>query len=199
MVYVDGFNLYYGLKDSGWKRFYWLNVQLLARNLLKPPQHLLHVKYFTALITSPAARQRRQSIYLEALSTLDGFSIYYGKYHLNTKICRNCGYADHVPSEKMTDVNIAVELLGDAFQDAFDTAILISADSDLTAPIETVRRLFPHKRVLVVFPPNRSSAALTQIASAYFSIGRAKLAQSQFAPEITKPNGFILKRPPEWR
>ena len=32
------------------------------------------------------------------------------------------------PIEKMTDVNIAVELMQDAFQDAFDTAILISAD-----------------------------------------------------------------------
>ncbi|MGH9629467.1 MAG: NYN domain-containing protein [Bryobacteraceae bacterium] len=44
-------------------------------------------------------------------------------------------------SEKMTDVNIAVELLQDAFQGAFDTAILISADSDLIAPIAAVRRL----------------------------------------------------------
>ena len=42
----------------------------------------------------------------------------------------------------MTDVNIAVELLQDAFQDAFDTAILISADSDLIAPIAAVKRSF---------------------------------------------------------
>jgi hypothetical protein len=35
-VYVDGFNLYYGLKSKGWKRYYWLNLQKLGENLRKP-------------------------------------------------------------------------------------------------------------------------------------------------------------------
>ncbi|GEM_PF-2744616 len=34
----------------------------------------------------------------------------------------------------MTDVNIAVELMQDAFQDAFDSAILISADRISSRP-----------------------------------------------------------------
>ena len=28
-VYVDGFNLYYGLKSKGWRRFYWLDIRAL--------------------------------------------------------------------------------------------------------------------------------------------------------------------------
>ena len=40
IAYVDGFNLYFGLKDKGWRRFYWLNVQLLVQNLLKLNQDL---------------------------------------------------------------------------------------------------------------------------------------------------------------
>ena len=36
----------------------------------------------------------------------------------------------------MTDVNIAVELLCDAHADAFDTAILLSADGDLTGAVQ---------------------------------------------------------------
>lgn len=35
----------------------------------------------------------------------------------------------------MTDVNIAVEMMRDAFQDRFDAALLISADSDLVASL----------------------------------------------------------------
>jgi uncharacterized LabA/DUF88 family protein len=31
----------------------------------------------------------------------------------------------------MTDVNIAVELMQDAFQNKFDTALLVTANSDL--------------------------------------------------------------------
>ena len=55
----------------------------------------------------------------------------------------------------MTDVNIAVHLLEDAYDGVFDTALLISADGDLAAPVEAVRRRFPTKRIIVVAPPDR--------------------------------------------
>jgi hypothetical protein len=44
IVYVDGFNLYFGLKSKKWQRYYWLNPRLLAENLLKPGQTLVAVK-----------------------------------------------------------------------------------------------------------------------------------------------------------
>ena len=40
----------------------------------------------------------------------------------------------------MTDVNIAVEMLTDVFQDKLDKALIISADSDLAGPIRKVSR-----------------------------------------------------------
>ena len=48
ITYIDGFNLYFGLKDSGYRRYYWLDVERLAENILRPGQELLAVKYFTA-------------------------------------------------------------------------------------------------------------------------------------------------------
>ena len=57
----------------------------------------------------------------------------------------------------MADVNIAVELLGDAQGDVFDTAMVISGDSDLSSPIESVRWRYSGKRVIVAFPPDRAS------------------------------------------
>jgi uncharacterized LabA/DUF88 family protein len=104
-----------------------------------------------------------------------------------------------MPNEKMTDVNIAVGVLTDAFQDRFDAALLISADSDLRAPIDAVERLFPGKRAIVAFPPNRVSKELRSIATGYISIGENELRQSQFPDEVVKPNGFILRRPAQWR
>jgi hypothetical protein len=47
-VYVDGRNLYYGLKSRGWRRYYWLDLRRLAENLLRPSQRLTAVRYFTA-------------------------------------------------------------------------------------------------------------------------------------------------------
>lgn len=36
----------------------------------------------------------------------------------------------------MTDVNIATAIIVDAYKDAYDMAMLISGDSDLTPPIK---------------------------------------------------------------
>lgn len=132
ITYVDGFNLYYGLRSKSWRRYYWLNLRELSLRLLKPDQHLVCVKYFTARISYPPDKVDRQNSYIEALETLPDLYIFYGKYQVNPQICPSCGATSYIPGEKMTDVNIAVEMLTDVYQNLFDTAILISADSDLT-------------------------------------------------------------------
>jgi uncharacterized LabA/DUF88 family protein len=198
IAYIDGFNLYFGLKAARWKRFYWLNVQSLVRNLLKGEQDLVFTKYFTSRVSYPPDKERRQSTYIEALETLSDFQVHYGHYQANPQRCRECGTKTMVPSEKMTDVNIAVELLSDAYQDKFDVALLISADSDLTAPLLTIKSLFPEKRIIVAFPPQRHSAQLERIAHGSFQIGRASLAKSGFPDSVPKAGGFILKKPSEW-
>ncbi|MCD6599024.1 MAG: NYN domain-containing protein [Dehalococcoidia bacterium] len=197
--YVDGFNLYFGLKSKGWGRYYWLNIQLLVQNLLKPNQKLLATKYFTARIANPPDKQRRQSTYIEALETLSDFQIFYGKYQLNPRQCSHCGFQDKVPNEKMTDVNIAVEILKDAYQDNFDVALLISADSDLVPPIKTVRELFPNKRVVIASPPARYSVDLVNSSNKSFVISRRKIAKSLLPEEITKEDDYILRCPPSWK
>ena len=30
IAYIDGYNLYHGLREQNWKRFYWLNLQRLS-------------------------------------------------------------------------------------------------------------------------------------------------------------------------
>ena len=50
IAYVEGFNLYFGLREKGWRRFYWLNVQLLVQNLLMFNQDLVMTKYITGNI-----------------------------------------------------------------------------------------------------------------------------------------------------
>ena len=147
IAYVDGFNLYFGLKSKDWKRYYWLDVTKLATNLLKSNQSLQKTKYFTSRIIESPAKIKRQTTYIEALGTLDNIEIYYGKYQMNDRACTKCNQIQRIPFEKMTDVNIATELLSDVFQDQFDTALLISADSDLSAPLSKVRQLFPEKQV----------------------------------------------------
>lgn len=202
VVYIDGFNLYFGLKARGWRRFYWLDPRLLARNLLKPRQQLVCVKYFTARISahpSDPGKQKRQATWLEALETLPDTKVFYGHYLPKEQRCFNCGATWIAHEEKMTDVNIAVELLRDAYDDQFDTALVISADSDLAPPIEAVLTKFPRKRVIVICPPERQSKKLETVASAMFRLGRKMLQDSQLPDTYAKPDGYVLKRPESWK
>jgi len=196
--YIDGFNLYFGLKRKVWKRYYWLNVQKLSNNLLSKDQSLIATKYFTSRIASPPDKVKRQNTFLEALATLEHLKIFYGQYQMNSQECKRCGNIWPSPSEKMTDVNISVELLSDAFQDKYDTALLISGDSDLTGPIKKIHELFPKKRIVIAFPPETFSFELSKIADAHFTIGRKRLSDSVFDDEVKKIDGFILKRPNRW-
>jgi uncharacterized LabA/DUF88 family protein len=201
IAYVDGFNLYFGLKSKNWRRYYWLNLQTLAQRLLKPHQQLVFTKYFTSRVSSSPwdpHKSKRQNTYIEALMTLSDIEVQAGHYLAKTIQCKKCGHRWVSHEEKMTDVNIAVEMTMDAFQNRFDTALLISADSDLTRAIETIQGVLPQKRVIVAFPPDRHSARLRQIANASFTIGRKNIADSQFPDAVTKPDGFVLHRPSEW-
>jgi uncharacterized LabA/DUF88 family protein len=199
IAYIDGFNLYFGLMTKGWGRYRWLNLQLLAENLLKQDQKLVFTKYCTARVASPPEKQKRQSTYIEALETLKDFGIFYGKYQLNPVECRRCGWQSKQPNEKMTDVNIAVEMLKDAYRDAFDVALLISADSDLVPAIDAVKQLSPNKRIVIAFPPARKSLEMTKHAHAYFTIGEANIAKSLFPKKVQRADGYTLERPPLWK
>ena len=92
IAYVDGYNLYHGLRAKGWKRFYWLNIAALARQLLKPDQTLASTKYFTTVVKHPDDKRRRQAVFLEALQTLPDFRIFYGQFLEDLLTCRKCGH-----------------------------------------------------------------------------------------------------------
>ena len=202
IVYIDGFNLFFGLKNKHWKRYYWLDVNKLSQKILKPSQHLISVKYFTSLVSSTKEdpkKDRRQLNYLEALSTNSLCAIFYGHYLRKTVRCKKCGNTWETHEEKMTDVNIGVEMLNDAYKNQFDTAILISGDSDLMGPIEMVRKQFSEKRIVVAFPPKLVSNQHKKVSHAYFTIGRKIISESQFPDRVVKEDGFVLKRPEMWR
>ena len=201
-VYIDGFNLYYGLRAKRWRRYYWLDVRSLSENLLRPNQDLVEVHYFTTKVfrePNNPGKFTRQRTFLHATELLQGVSIHYG-YHLSKKMsCSVCGSTWQTYEEKMTDVNIATKLLGDAQDDVFDTAIVVSGDGDLTTPVRAVRKRYSKKRTVIAFPPGRHAAGLIRAASAYFTIGRDVFRDSQLPNQITKADGYVLRRPTNWK
>jgi len=169
----------------------------LIQSYLTPNQELIGIKYFTSRITNNPAKQKRQIIYLDAIEN-SGVQIIYGLYKAINIECRNCGHLWSVSNEKMTDVNIATFLIIDAFSNKYDTAILVSGDSDLVPPIKAVQKYFPGKTISVFFPPKRQNNSVAAAAKGFLVIGRKRLLDHQFPEEIKKPDGYVLKKPNEW-
>jgi hypothetical protein len=68
-VFVDGFNLHYGIRSRCGRKLWWLDVQALALCYLRPWQSLVEVKYFTARFQDDQALIDAQSMYLDALES----------------------------------------------------------------------------------------------------------------------------------
>ncbi len=199
IAYVDGFNLYFGMKSQGLRAGYWLDIPRLLVKYLMPGQQLVGTKYFTSRVAGSPEKARRQNVYLEALATRPGLSMHYGQYRAQRRRCGACGAEWTVPQEKMTDVNIATELLKDAFADRVDLALLASADSDLSGPIRAYRELWPSKRILALFPPGRGSVEIEALVHGKRRIRAAAVLECQMPDAVVGPDGHVKHRPSEWK
>lgn len=199
VAYVDGFNLYFGLREAYGRRYHWLDLQRLVVNLLHHDQQLRAVHYFTARIRDDPDAGSRQSTYLDALTSHSPLvRITEGRFKERPRRCRSCGAGWVVYEEKETDVNIAIAMIKDAARDIYDTAILVSGDTDLRPVVATVKELRPDKRIVLAFPPRRHPQALMRAADAYITIGRARIHDAQLPPKIITRGGVTLNRPVYW-
>jgi hypothetical protein len=203
-VYVDGFNLYYGLSQlcKGRGPWRWLDLETWVRSQSPAAFEIAHVRYFTAHV-KPAywAKAKRQKKFLRALRA-KGVTVHKGKYET-----RESQYPlRDDPStmvwvlrteEKQSDVNLASYLLLDALvTKEIEAAIVVSNDSDLVFPVKTLRSEgFP---VGILNPhPERPGAELRDIASFYRLAKVSKVLAAQMPEEITDEHG-AFHCPPRW-
>jgi len=196
-AYVDGFNLYFGIREKG-RRHLWLDLEGLVRSLLKPHQQLVAVRYFTARVRNDPPAEHRQQTYLNALAAHSSMlDIRQGRFQQKSKTCHSCGSSWLEYEEKETDVSLSVSLLEDGINHLYDTALIVSADGDMSPAIRALRRLLPGVRVVAALPPNRRSFGLQAVCDATIPIGMAKVRQSQL-PNAVNAGSRILLRPPHW-
>lgn len=158
IVYIDGFNFYYGLRsDRRWKKYYWLDFVKLFEMFMKPNQELVSVKYFSARVKDPD-KSIRQGALFQANKENTKFKLILGKYLQKEITCFKCGNVIKTFEEKESDVRIATQIVADAYQDNCDIAIVVSADSDMIPAIELAKEA--KHPVYVYFPPNQYSSHL---------------------------------------
>ena len=204
IVYVDGFNLYYGaLRGTPFK---WLDLVAMCRKLL-PRHDIRSIKYFTARVAARPGdpdQAMRQQAYLRALQASGPVQIVYGHF-LTTRV--RMPVAGSPPGqqrfewvikteEKGSDVNLATHLLVDAFRGRFEAAVVVSNDSDLAEPVRVVRQELG--RVVGMLNPHRHpSRGLLRHASFLKPIRPGVVASSQLPSGLFDKDGWIRK-PRQW-
>lgn len=200
IVYVDG-NLYHGLHQAHGRRFLWLDLVKLARQL-RPREEEVMVRYFTAPVLDDPQAASRQGSYLQALTAHNGpaVEVIHGRYQRKPKQCTKCQASWVSYEEKQTDVNIAISLVSDAATRKASSMLVVSADSDLAPAVKQARVLAPATHIAAAFPPRRSSGELRTLMPASFQIGRAKISASLLPDTIVDPEtGHSISRPTKWR
>lgn len=205
IVYVDGFNLYYGcLKNSSFK---WLNLKALFTNLLDSSHHIEKIKYYTAHISSREENndsRLRQKYYLQAIEKyIPEIEIYYGHYlthAISAKVVNPPPNFIKVykTEEKGSDVNLALHVLNDAWKDAYDCAVVVSNDSDLSEALRLVKNQ-NSKTIGLIFPntngKRKPSRELASHADFIKHIRAHTLSESQLPDRIPGTN---IHKPSNW-
>ena len=199
-AFVDGFNLYHALDDAGSHHLKWVNLRQLCQAFAPTPDHDLGpVYYFSAFATWRPDAYRRHRAFALALAEV-GVTTVMGKFKEKDRTCWSCKsrWKDH--EEKETDVNIALCLLRDGFQDGFDRALIVSGDSDLAPAVRMVRQLFPQKEVRIIAPYGRAySMDLVNAAGGVSEARRMKLIhleRSLLPTEVRRADGSIVATRP---
>jgi uncharacterized LabA/DUF88 family protein len=201
IVYVDGFNLYYGaVRDTPYK---WLDLDALCR-LLLPSDSIVRIKYFTARVKPLAdpGQPVRQQTYLRALAALPNLEIIFGQFYSHEVRMPLAARAGHgvvwvtKAEEKGSDVALATHLVHDAHRGLYDTAAIVSNDSDLVPPVRIVRTALG-KQVGILSPRNPGSVALERATDFVHFIHRSQLQACQFPPTLRDATGAFHK-PASW-
>lgn len=197
---IDGFNLYHAIASLRRPELKWVNLKVLSGIFINTSiEQLDTVFYFTAYADHVAAPiLQAQKAYIKALKIVAVQPIL-GYFKKKERKCPNCSckWASH--EEKETDVNIASYLIDLAYQNAFDRALVISNDSDLSPAIRLIRKRFPEKRITTVAPPNYyHSNELIQASSDKARIRSEHLEQALFPPVVEGPTGLLVNCPKEY-
>ena len=178
---VDGFNLYHAVDELDLdpythrplhkkQHLKWLDLAGLAKAFIQPTRETLAgVWYFSAFATWLPAPYQRHLAYVKALQAM-GVHVVLGNFKQKHRHCQKCKTAWIAHEEKESDVNFAIQLLQLAHENAFDKALLLTADTDLVPAIKLVASKFPEKHLVAVIPERRFRTAMELRGACHQSI-----------------------------
>jgi len=178
MIFIDGQNLLYACRKfsrkSGTGKKFRYDESKLERMLinLRPNRKLIQVRYYTAVAEVDPNRlndEKRFQRQMNSISILQSFRKWYVFHKIArsypvlcphcrnngkevTTVCPDCKREITMPKNKGVDVSLAADLLVYGLHDKFpyDTAIVVSGDTDFAPVIDTIKTHRPEVRIEVV-------------------------------------------------
>jgi hypothetical protein len=202
-VYVDGFNLYYGaVRGTPYK---WLDIRKMCE-LAFPKNDIAEIHYCTAIVKDAPwdpHQSTRQQMFIRALETTD-VEVHYGSFL--SKVVRmplanpprsGSRMVEVIKTEeKGSDVALGALLVAHAYQQRYESAIVLSNDSDLVLPIKIVREELGLP-VGIYNPHARFSVELSGVATFRKQVRQGVLSAAQFPHTLSDEHGTITK-PESW-
>lgn len=199
--YVDGYNLYRGIKQEYGRKWLWLDIGGLCADITDSAQQIQAIHYCTAMSKGDAASRKRQEDYWKALRTVPLLKRHLGRFQDIPRYCKapGCGAMVGRFSEKQTDTRLASLMVADAMADRTDVLALICGDEDLVPPVQVIRSECPDKSVLVCLPPARKCGKLRKASKGnVLNISEQMIRTNQF-PDTVPIKGGQVCRPDHWR
>ncbi|OGT97596.1 MAG: hypothetical protein A2X80_10005 [Geobacteraceae bacterium GWB2_52_12] len=133
-VFIDGANMFHGLKTD-FSRID-IDYEKLVNKLVSGRQ-LTRVYYYSALPNQQRDPERysRQQKFLNALDRKPYFKVVLGRLEPRP---------GGLYVEKGVDIALAIDMVDLAYNDIYDTAILISGDGDFSKAVEVIQRRGKH-------------------------------------------------------
>jgi uncharacterized LabA/DUF88 family protein len=212
-AYIDGFNLYFGMKHKYRRKYLWLDVVEMIRQV-RPNDQVVVVRYFSAIVKGEPAAAANQQTYIDAMKAHHGptlLDVHVGRFKdRRIKPCRVCRseYECQCPrtyrsfEEKETDVGIGAMMVADAALQVGDVSLFVSADTDFVPAVRAVGLVAPTRPVYIALPPGNTGAssrltAFPNVSS--FFINESTLRNAQLPAAVTDAaTGQTYTRPPKW-
>jgi len=171
VVFLDGSNFYHRLRDNelDLKQLLGFNYKRLAE-WLAGGRTIVHCIYYVGLVRKENGNSKSEELVrnqqkLFANLKNQGWEIKTGFMMVHDKDYK----------EKGVDVKLAVDILDMAYQNKYDTAIIVSSDTDLIPGIERAKEL--GKKIEYVGFSHKPSLAIQRYASLTRLLGKNELGQ----------------------
>ena len=174
-VFIDGSNFFYKLRDKeiGIQNTNQFNYLGLAKWLTRN-RKIVFLGYYVGVVRAKPDNKKGQALRREQQKLFSHLETQ--KFTIKRGYLMKSGGTYH---EKGVDVHLSVDLLSGAYEKQYDTAILISSDTDLIPVIEKIKTI--GNNVEYIGFSHKSSLALQRFATLSRLLIRDELLPFEFS------------------